>query len=192
MSREGRRRIGREPEVVENLPRDVPRLDRGDHRHATATPRTCEHINVEDAPHQFGPRPLAGPLRDARSALVGRCLGSGGSSRFRSGVGAARTRLFCRRRTLLDRRLGGPMSDGSRPYPSVRGQNPMIDDEVDPRARRQSGEFFRPNGRRRRGAPVCPSQTQGDQCTASSQCPTGSSCTHAHCTFQVCAPTCSN
>jgi hypothetical protein len=41
------------------------------------------------------------------------------------------------------------------------------------------------------GAPACPGGQ--DECTASSQCPTGSVCGHAiNCTFNVCAPTCTN
>ena len=52
--------LGRQPQVGEDLADDPGFLDGGDQAHAAATARAGEDIDVERAPHQVGPRPVAG------------------------------------------------------------------------------------------------------------------------------------
>jgi len=52
--------LGREPEVREYCADDLGVLDRREQAHAAATARAGEHVEVEAAPHQVGPRPVAG------------------------------------------------------------------------------------------------------------------------------------
>jgi hypothetical protein len=57
---------------------DLGILDRREQAHAAATARAGEHVEVEAAPHQVGPRPVAG--------FVGRVATELGDLR-RGGVG---------------------------------------------------------------------------------------------------------
>jgi hypothetical protein len=91
----GRRHLGREAEVGENLPDHDGVLDGGHHTHVTATPRTGQHVYGEGVAQQVWPRP---PARGGRRRWVAH-----GGGRFSPRRRAARPQ---RARTSLDRHDG--------------------------------------------------------------------------------------
>ena len=102
-SRQRLRRLGRKAEVAENHAHDLSRLDCGDHRHAATASRAGEHVEIEDAPHQIGPGPIARLLGTARPALLGRSLRGRDTTGFRSLPGGVGAGLLRNGRTLLRR-----------------------------------------------------------------------------------------
>ena len=106
-------------------PADAPRILNGrDHTHAAATARTREHVKLEGAPHEVGPRPIARlagrfrlQLRDAARARVnGTCIHQRG------------------RRALGGYGAGAPAGMG--------GEDAVVQHEIDARPRGQGGELF--------------------------------------------------
>ncbi len=114
---------GREPEVGEDPADHSGVLDRGDQAHAAATARAGEHIDVEGAAHQGGPRP--GARFPGRLALELGDPGRGGVSH-----------------EFSQREPWPLIGDGAAAPAGVRGEDPVVEDEVDAGARSQGGELF--------------------------------------------------
>ncbi len=65
--------LSREPHVGESRVDDLGVFDDRDEAHAAATARAGEHVDVEGAPHQGGPRPAAGSAGEWRVCITAGC-----------------------------------------------------------------------------------------------------------------------
>jgi hypothetical protein len=88
----GARDLGREPQVRQELADDLGILDGGEQAHAAATARAGEDVEVEGAPHEVGPRPVAGSPGGSRELAAGRAL----LKRRRRPGGTSAARRHCR------------------------------------------------------------------------------------------------
>ena len=116
--------LGGKSEVREDLANEPGILDSGEQAHAPATARTSKHVEIERTPHEVGPRPIAGLPGGWRERPAGRAL----VRRRVAGEGTGRGRTF--------------LGDGTAPPAGMRGENPVVQDEIDAGARGQGGELF--------------------------------------------------
>jgi hypothetical protein len=99
-------------------------LDRREQAHAAAAARAGEHGEVEAAPHQVGPRPVAGFAGSLATEL--------GDLR-RGGVGDG----------VRQRDPRALIGDGEAAPAGMGSEDPVVEHEIDAGARRKGSELFR-------------------------------------------------
>lgn len=104
------------PQVREDLVNDAGVLDSRDQAHAASAARTSEDVEVERAAHEVGPGPVAGFVGRLTLRLRGTRRGEVDSGFYRRHV-----RAF--------------VGDGAAAPAGVRGEDPVVEDEIDPGAR---------------------------------------------------------
>jgi hypothetical protein len=124
--------LDRKPKVRQYLADDLGVLDVCDQAHTAAAARTGEDVDVEGAPHEVGPRPIAGLPGGWRERTAGRALVWGrvyreGMGRFVGPppAGSIATRII---------------SDSAVAPAGMGGENPVVEDKID--AGTQGGEIF--------------------------------------------------
>jgi hypothetical protein len=109
--------------VREDCADDLGVLDRREQAHAAATARAGEHVEVEGAPHQVGPRPVAG--------FAGRVATEFGDLR-RGGVGDG----------VRQRDPRALIGDGAAAPAGMGREDPVVEHEIDAGARHKGSELF--------------------------------------------------
>lgn len=114
-------------EVPEDAPDDIHLLDHRDQAHGLAAPRAGEHVEPERAAHQGRPRP------SRRVRPLCRAISRGSRD-----VGRVPARAW---------RLRGVCADNLSPPRGPRGENPVVQKQVDAGAEREHRKAFEQLGR---------------------------------------------
>ena len=152
--------------MAQDLAQHVSGLDCGDDRHAAAAARACQDVKGEDPPHQVRPPPIARFLGRIRLLRIARILGRRGSRDVDSRRGWLGARPLCGgSRGFAGWRAWRAVGHGARPCLSPRGQDAVVEDQVDAWTGGQGGERLQQLDRREEqvGRAVVPFGLEGDQ-----------------------------